>query len=458
MANPLSIAQSGLNAAQAGLTTTGQNIANANSVGYSRQTVIQTNVGGTQSGVGGTKISDIKRAYDSFLASQRVAAQSTQSYTQTQLDQIDALDKQFGDMSVGLSPMLQNMFNSLQDLSLAPNDVSRRTAFLDSAKSLISEFQNLDQQYQSQEEGLDSQLQTGVKSLDTLAKQIVTINNAIVGSTGPNDAQKNALLDQRDQLVLELSKLVKVDFVTNNDNYDIYIGSGQPLVVSNMVFCYNLTPNPADQDQYDATISFDNTTKTIGVENISGGLIGGLLDFRKNVMDTLESKLDNLAQAVADQFNQLNSSGRKANGDAGSNLFVYDNADVIASMSLVSNSPDTLAVATAGSGAPAAGDNSNLLNMINLQNAKLLEGGTANFQQAYTQMVTFVGSKAREFQMTNSSASSVLQQTNDRLNAVSGVNLDEEAANLIRYQQAYQAAGKLIQVYNDIFSSLLQLQ
>ena len=458
MANPLSIAQSGLNAAQAGLSTTGQNIANANSVGYSRQTVIQTSVGGTQSGVGGTQITDIKRAYDSFLGMQKLAAQSTQSYTQSQMDQIDVLDKQFGDMSVGLSPMLQNMFNSLQDLSLAPNDVSRRTAFLDSAQSLISEFQNLDQQFKSMEAGIDNQLETGVKSLNVLAEQLVTVNKAIASAKTQGAGSANALLDQRDQLLLEMSKLVKVGFVTNDGNYDVYVGNGQPLVVTNEVFSYNLSPSASNPEHYDATMSFETTTKTISLDNLSGGQMGGLLDFRKNVIDPLESKLDSLAQAVADQFNQLNSSGRKANGAHGSNLFNYDNTNVIGSMSLVSNSPDTLAVATAGSGAPAAGDNSNLLNMINLQNAKLLEGGTVNFQQAYTQMVTFVGSKAREFQMTNSSASSVLQQTNDRLNAVSGVNLDEEAANLIRYQQAYQAAGKLIQVYNDLFASLLQLQ
>lgn len=458
MANPISVAQSGLNAAQAGLNTTGQNIANANTVGYSRQTVIQSNAGGAANGFGGTQISDIKRAYDNFLGLQRLSAQSTQSYSQIQLDQIDGLDKQFGDTSVGLSPMLQNMFNSLQDLSLAPDDLSRRTAFFDSAQSLVSEFKSLDLQFQSIEAGLDSQLQKGLQSMDGLANQIVAVNKAITASVGPNDGQTNALLDQRDQLVLELSKLVKVNFVSNDGNYDIYMGSGQPLLVTNKVFSYNLVPNASNPDQYDVTMSFDNNTKTIGGENLSGGQIGGLIDFRKNVMDPLETKLDQLAETLATQFNTLNTAGRTKSGASGADLFQWDSLHAAASLSLISTNPDDLAAAAAGIGAPSAGDNSNLLNMINLQTTKLMDGGTTTFQQAFTQMVTMVGTKSREFQLTNSSADNVLKQTNERLNNVSGVNLDEEAANLIRYQQAYQAAGKLIQIYNEMFASLLQIQ
>ena len=468
MANTFSIAQSAITAAQTGISTTGQNIANAGTKGYSRQTVVQGTATPVALGFGylgqGTQVEDIKRAYDEFLGVQQLSAQTTSSQFQTQFDQMQALDNMLADPSVGLSPAMQNFFNGIQDLSAAPSDEARRQAFFANAEALVNNFHVINDQLESINQGINQQLSVGVENINDLAKQLGSLNQSIASALSSGTQQPNDLLDKRDQALLELSKLVKVNVFKQANNYDIYIGNGQPLVVGSSVNSFKLLTDPSETmnpNEFDVAYNLDGNTSKLTANNLAGGQIGGLLEFRSQVLDSVRSQVDALASGIGLQINTVNHAGLKPDGNFGGDLFTIDSTALhsAASISLTTSDIAALAAGTGVSGTPpAAGDNSNLLKMVNLQTQSVMNNNTASFQQAYSKIVSQVGSKTREMQLTSDAAKSVLQQSNSAIESISGVNLDDEAANLIRYQQIYQAAGKLIQITKDMFDSLLQMQ
>lgn len=467
MADTLSIAQSALRAAQAGLNTTGQNISNANTAGYSRQSVIQATAPSVATGMGyigqGTYVADIKRSYDLFLADQRLAAQANNSQLQTQLEQMQQMDNLLSDSASGLSPALQNFFSSIQDVSLAPADASRRQAFFASANTLVSSFHSLNDQLENINQAVNQQLAAGVDSLNGLASQLADLNQAIQGTLSNGSREANDLLDKRDQLLLDISKLAKVSVVRQDNATDVYIGNGQPLVVGNNVYTFKLiTDNSQTQTpgQFDVAYDFNGSTTVLTANNLAGGELGGLLAFRSEVFNSARTQIDALATSLSTQLNTNNQAGITANGTAGQDLFALTANDPHAASAIVllTQNIQALAAASGSSGSsPAAGNNGNLQALQNLQTQPLLNNNSDTFQQAFARVVGQVGSKTNELQKTSAAASSILQHTQDAVGQVSGVNLDEEAANLIRYQQAYQAAGKLVQISKEMFDSLLQI-
>lgn len=456
MANTLSIAQSALMAAQTGIATSGQNIANVNTPGYSRQNTVQTAVSPVPMGFGymgqGTQVTDIKRSYNDFLGSQRLSAQSSSSQLQIQYDQVQQLDNMFADPTAGVSPAMQNFFASMQDLSMAPSDVTNRQAFISSAEALVSTFHDMNNQLDNINHGVNLQISNSVQNINDIAKQIGSLNLAIANSHGVGSKEANDLLDKRDQLLADLSKQVKVNVVKQDNQFDVYIGNGQPMVVGSNV--YALKVDSTDPTQLQVTYDIQGQQAIMTSENLAGGQLGGILDFRSKILDPVRQGLDDIAFNLGTKLNDINTSGKKLDGNSGGNLFVFNN-DPHHAGGIAMATTDVQAIAAGTT--LAAGDNSNVLNMLSLETNKTLNGNTATFQQAFAQIVSQIGSKTRELQVTSASANSVLEQTNLAIQNVSGVNLDEEAANLMRYQQAYQAAGKIIQISKEMFDSLLQL-
>lgn len=457
MANTLGIAQSALMAAQTGIATTGQNIANVGTPGYSRQSIIQTAVSPVPMGFGymgqGTQVTDIKRAYNDFLGMQRLTAQSNSSQMQIQYDQVQQLDNMLADSSAGLSPALQNFFNSMQDLSLAPGDVTARQAFLSSGEALVSTFHDMNTQLDNLNQDVNQHINNSVQNINDIAKQLGTLNLAIANSQGTGSKEANDLLDKRDQLLADLSQQVKVHVVKQGNSEDVYIGNGQPLVVGANVYALKVVTDDPTRLQVAYDINGQQAIMTSA--NLAGGQLGGILDFRSQILDPVRDGLDAIASGLAQGLNGLNAQGKTANASQGGDLFALGH-DPHTAGAISMATKDLNAIATGMSS--AVGDNSNILKMLDLQTAKTLFGNTASFQQAYARIVSQVGSKTRELSITSASANSVLEQSNQAIQSVSGVNLDEEAANLMRYQQAYQAAGRLIQISKDMFDSLLQLQ
>ncbi len=230
------IGLSGLNAAQAGLLTTGHNISNASTPGYSRQQVVQSSNSPQLTGSGflgqGVQVSTVKRVYSEFLASQVLQAQTQSSQLDSYYTQIKQLDNMLGDPSAGVSPTLQSFFNGVQDVATTPASVPSRQALLSSAQSLVARFQGLSQRFTEFRNGVNSQIAGSVAEINSLAQQIAGLNHNIVLAGDANSRQPaNDLLDQRDALVTQLGRVINIAVVRQSDgSFNVFVGNGQALV------------------------------------------------------------------------------------------------------------------------------------------------------------------------------------------------------------------------------------
>ncbi|MDP3744516.1 MAG: flagellar hook-associated protein FlgK [Methylotenera sp.] len=643
--NILNIGKSALAAAQVGISTTGHNIANASTPGYSRQVVVQAAAQSQNFGYGyigqGTEISGVSRIYNDILAAQVVRSQATSAGINAYQTQMSAINDMLSNPAAGLNPAMSDFFGSMQDLSANPSDTATRQSMLSYTQSLANRFQSTNNRLNEIRDGVNAQLTSSVGLVNVYARQIASLNDVIEKAVSADGNTPNDLLDQRDQLVLELSKQIKTTVVPQGQgSYNIYIGNGMPLVVGKDTFSLVPAVSPTDPSRVEVAYQASGKTTVLGANSLPGGAIGGLLQFRAESLDTIQNQIGQLATVLAETFNAQHSQGLDKNGNPGGALFSipapvinansnntgdakiassivdakaltasdyrvqYDGANYKItrlsdqsvqsfatlpqtrdglSFSLTSGTmqagddyvikptqnaaamfkvaitdPDKLAVggpvltSSTGSGntgtgaittpiadssyaasplsAPftmtyntlpipglsfvpsqavtvtsgatsttyaagalvpytsgatitaagssftlsgtlndgdnftvtpntsgAPGDNRNGLLLAGLQSEKTLNGGKNSYSDAFGQLVNGVGNKTRELNVLSISEAQVLEQTTAAVQSESGVNLDEEATNLIRYQQAYQAAGKMMQIASQLFDVLLQL-
>ncbi|MEG1114013.1 MAG: flagellar hook-associated protein FlgK, partial [Janthinobacterium sp.] len=324
--NLLSIGKSGLLAAQVGLSTTGHNITNANVAGYNRQVVLQQTSQSNFAGYGfvgtGTEVSQIKRQYDSFMATQVNAAQSATSALDSYYTQISQIDNLLADPTAGLSPAMQDFFKGVQDFSANPSSVASRQALLSSAGSLASRFQGLSARLTEIGDGVNSQITSNVTVINTYAKQLADLNKSISQLSVDASNQPNDLLDQRDQLITELNKYVKATVQpAANNTVTISIGAGQPLVVADRSFELAATPSRTDPNRIEVGYVTGSTVTVLPDSSLTGGSLGGLLEFRSGTLDNVQNSLGKVAIALASTFNDQHKLGQDLNGAMGGDFF-----------------------------------------------------------------------------------------------------------------------------------------
>lgn len=639
--NILSIGQSALVAAQVGISVTGHNIANAATPGYSRQFLVQGAATAQDFGYGyvgqGVNVASIQRVYSEFQAAQVRATQTTKSGLDSYYSQISQINNMLADSTSGLSPSLQDFFKGIQDLASNPSSTASRQSALSSANALASRFQSMGNQLEQLSQGVNSQITASVGTINSLATQIAHLNDNIALAQGSGQPP-NDLLDQRDQLVMDLSKQIKSTVVKQDDGrYSVFIGNGQPLVVGSQAYNLSTVTSPTDPSRLEVAYNNNGKTVILGGSALTGGQLGGLLDFRNQTLDPAQNALGRVAIGLATTFNDQHRLGQDLNGNLGGDFFTvgtptvnantgnigtgavtatissvsglttsdyrlkYDGTNYnvtrvsdgavttfatfpqtidgvtfnltgapatgdnflirptstgatafgvsitdtsqiaaaapIATSATVANLgtgtisagsvdssylgsplvapvtltytaatneltgfPATQAVTvtsngstttfppgspvtyTAGatisfggisftmSGAPAdtdtftvapntggVGDNRNALLLSALQTTNTLAGGTANYQGAFSQLVSTIGNKTHELDVTSTAEGQALANQIQTQQSESGVNLDEEATNLLRYQQAYQAAGKVMQIASQLFDVLLTI-
>ncbi|WP_346829848.1 flagellar hook-associated protein FlgK [Pseudomonas abietaniphila] len=319
----ISIGLSGLNASSAAMTTIGNNTANVDTLGYSRQQVMTTSGAQQNIGVGfigtGTTLSDVRRIYNGFLNTQVQSSTSLNSDAQAYLGQASKLDSILSDSSTGISTVLSKFFSNLQLLSKSPNDSSARTNFLTSASALAGQFNAISSQMKDQNASVNTQLTSLSGQVNSLASSIANLNSQITQAKATG-AEPNSLLDSRDEAVRQLNDLVGAKVVDNNGSYDIYIGTGQPLVTGNKANTLSAGPSDSDPNVYSLKLNYQNSSVDVS-SVVTGGTIGGLLRYRSDVLQPAQNELGRLALVVSDQMNQQMNQGVDANGDFGSNLF-----------------------------------------------------------------------------------------------------------------------------------------
>jgi flagellar hook-associated protein 1 FlgK len=328
MPSIFSIGLSALSAAQAAQATTGHNIANAGTEGYNRQVTVQATNGAVAYGYGyigmGTQIVDVKRIHNELLNKQVLSSQTSASYFTEYHTKISQLDDIVADSSAGMSPALQDFFSTIHELSTHPNADSSRQAVLSGAQSLVDRFHSLNTVLEQSYSTINGQLISGATTLSSYATKIAELNKAIIKAEGSSQHPPNDLLDQRDQLLAELNKLVKVTSIKeSNGSLSVYMGSGQPLVMGTDKATITTVASVDDPTRLQLAYEFKGNNGPIVIPDklFKGGSIGGILDYRTNTLDPARNQLGRVATALAMSFNEQHKQGIDQNGLQGRDFF-----------------------------------------------------------------------------------------------------------------------------------------
>lgn len=318
---------SGMNAAQAGLITTGHNISNASTPGFNRQEIVQLSNIPQFSGAGflgqGVAVSTVRRIYSDALANQLMLAQTQGSQLDAYAAHITQLNNMLGDGSTGLAPALQDFFGGVADVAAHPESMPSRQALLSSASALSATFQGLDQQIAEIRSGINAEVTGSIGLINSYARQIADLNHNILVTESSTALQPaNDLRDQRDALIAALNKEIRASVVKeSNGSYDVFIGNGQPVVVATQAFALVATPSLENPQRIEVGYQNGASSTLLAPASLQGGTLGGLLGFRSESLDTVQNALGRMAMGLAQTFNAQHALGQDLNGALGKTFF-----------------------------------------------------------------------------------------------------------------------------------------
>lgn len=326
MAGILDIGVSALLSFQNSLNTTGHNIANSDTEGYSRQrTQLATQVPQLR-GYGwigsGVKVVGVERITNQFISTQVRSAQSVASQLQIYTEFAVRLDDVLADPNIGLDPAIQEFFDAMQIVADDPSSVASRQVLFTETTSLVDRFHDLNRQFSDLRVQVNQQMESVTTEINVLAKSLGRVNASIVeaiGSAGGDDP--NDLLDQRETLLAELAKLTDMSIVPQDDGaWNVFIGKGQALVMGSNVAILGTRPNAADASQVDVIFNDSVGSRAI-TDQLSGGELGGLIDFRDQILNPGQNRLGLVAVGISENLNTQHQLGIDLNDVQGGKIF-----------------------------------------------------------------------------------------------------------------------------------------
>ncbi len=347
----MNISLSGMLAFQRALDVTSHNIANANTPGYSRQVANFSARPGTGSGVGyigsGTQISSIERMYDAIQVEQLQTSTTGFARFNTLTNLSGRIDILLADPNTGLNSSLQSYFNSMQDLANDPSSIPTRQALIGEAQGLASRFRSLDGQLTELEDEVNTRLELAVSDINRLATSIAAVNERISLANGAGSSP-NDLLDERDNLILQLSAQVAVTTNAQDDGtMSVFIGSGQSLVLGGDA--RQLGVGGTEFDMTRLTVTYQGASGSTPLDTSStGGNLGGLLDFRSRVLDPARQSLGKTAIAFAATINEQHAAGMDLRGNLGGDLFSVDPPTTLPSSNNTGSGTATVSISDLG--------------------------------------------------------------------------------------------------------------
>jgi len=319
------IGTTALNAAQTALRTAGNNIANASSPGYTRQTVVfspmsSTLIGGNYLGQG-VQVADVRRVYNDFLTQQAHAATAAGGQAEARYLQMAQVDQLFADPTAGVSATIDQFFRAVQDLSQRPADPAARQALLSSANLMATRLNDAGERLQEFRVNTDQQLRAQIDVVNRTSSEIADLNQQIALAVGvgrsPND-----LMDRRDAAVRRLNESIRATVVPQGDGtLNVYIGTGQALVVGGEASKLAMQADPVDPQNIRIGIAGAGPLQLLSAQHINGGKIAGLMQFRLDDLPQVENELGRLATTLASQFNIQHRLGDDRNGNPGLDFF-----------------------------------------------------------------------------------------------------------------------------------------
>ena len=544
----ISTATSGLIATQMALDTISQNIANANTAGYSRQqTQFSDNaslpaLGGAGYIGQGVSVSSVTRSYNQFLSKQLNTSTSSSSAATAFSTMSTQVDKMLSSTTTGVPTALSSFFGLANQVADAPSSISIRQSLVSGADATAYAFNQTASQLNTFAAQANSEVKSTVTAVNTAATAIAALNVQISTATANGGQPNNNLLDQRDTLATQIAGYIGVSTVNQPDGtLALFVGSGQPLVVGSNSYTMSTVPSGSNGSNLSIMMSGQDVTSSI-----SGGTITGNLNFISTVVDPALQQLGLSALGFAESVNNVQKAGFDLKGNPGTAMFnvgtptvipssgssgtitaAYDPANIgslqasdyrldysagsgtytltqlsdntnialpagfpgapasvggmiitaapppstnssflirptfnaAANIQLSTNflsgnsaAPSLVAAAASATGGP--GDNGNALNLVALQNKSVIDGANT-IDVAYNQMVANVATSAQTGQLNTAAQQIVLNNAQQAQSSLAGVNLNEEASNLLLFQNAYQASAKVVTVAQSLFSTLL---
>jgi flagellar hook-associated protein 1 len=549
----LNTAKVGLLSQQLAIEVTGQNISNVQTEGYSRQEVNFEASNPRRFSLGqigtGVRVAGIERSHDEYLFSQILGEGDTLGRFGVRKDVFDQLEILLSENNgQSLNQSLGSFFAGIQDVSANPTGLPERSSLIAEAKNLASVFNNLGESLFQIQQNLDATITVEVAKINSLTEEIASLNKSIHANE-PTTFSANDLRDKRDLKVKELSELIDLNFVDEQDGQiSLTLGDGTPLVLQSRAFTLDTSLNGNNKSFKDIVIQDAAGNSTNITSSISGGTLKGYLDMRDTEVEALRDKLDRLGAGFVQEFNNIHQQGFGIDGSTGNNFFsaltttVETNINNTGSATLSATNGDpanisvdkyeitltgsnsfTLSNLTTGassgtftftsgstfnlangfavtiSGTAAVGDKfklsvsdsaarnfsvasgvssnsdkiaaglnsstdgSNALELAGLQSKLVFDSisvnsagsGTFTFDEFYSSIVSNVGIESFSSQSTYSQQEGILLQLDTRRESISGVSIDEEMINMIKFQQAYNAAARLIGVVDELLDTVI---
>jgi flagellar hook-associated protein 1 FlgK len=448
----LNIALQAIQASQAGLSVTSNNIANVNTPGYSREVANFEETPPVQFGNqlfgSGVELSSVEAIRDNVLQLRLNQEAENQGRLDTFSTGMNEIQPVFNEPAgAGLQNLISQFFSSFQQLSADPTNSGLRESVISDAQSMAAGFRQAASALQTQQQSADQGVVQTVGQINQLTSQIAQLNAEIAAPVN-SDQTSNALVDQRNLDINQLSQLVDVQSITaDTTGLTLTTSAGTELVVGNQAFALTTQTNPATGLQ-DIFAQGKDITSTI-----TGGNLAGNLQLRDQEIPNLQNQLDTLAYGLATNVNSQQAKGFDLNGAVGTNLFTPPATVTGAALNLTVAISDPNKIAASGNGTP--GDNANATALASLQNQNIINGQTPT--DYYSNLVFQVGNDTANATSALSAENLLIQQLQDQQGAVSGVSLNEEATNLVQYQTAYNAAARVASVVATLFQTAISM-
>lgn len=454
----LNVARGALLTQQRAIDVTGHNIANVNTPGYSRQRVnMQTNTpipfSPGQMGTGVNAV-EIQRIYDSFLGVQISNENQNLGRWEAHKDSIEKVEMILDETSgYGLNQAMSEFWNAWQDLANNPSGHTERTSLKTKSETLANTFNKIYSDLQQIQRDTDVSIKGSIQEINLITDQIADLNQQIseIEVTGQN---ANDLRDSRDLLLNELSSMI--DITTSegdNGKVTVLVGGGRPIVQGNSSWDLSTETNVSGLQDI---VWLDGSGNSANItNNISGGKLKGWIEARDASIPGYLSRLDDLAATIISEVNTLHQGGFDLNSNPGEPFFTGTSASQIAVNPNIVN--DVNLIAASGTAAGVPGDNSTAIAIANLQNALTMSGGAATFDDYYNSVVSDVGNDVQTASTNFDHQTSMVNHLNNYRESISGVSLDEEMINLIKFQHAYDAAAKLITTVDELLNTVINM-
>jgi len=466
----LNISGDSLMANRQGMDTTAHNIANAQTEGYSRQDAklyqrepIWTN--GMIIG-DGVYVGAIQRSHDKFIEKQMNNAATKNGMSEKLYEHLQDLQLIFSpELESTIAEELSGFFTSLQTLSNIPDDLTARTALVDQAHNVSTAFKRVDTEVKQKRAALNDVMAAKIREANDITGQLAKLNVSIQAMEVTPSASANDLKDQQDRLLSKLASIMDISYYQDKDGMLCIRGPGESLLVDRK----NAAKLDVMIDKDDAGM-----LKVVNIEpqgdrvwdltdKIRGGELRAILHVRDLVAKPLLARNNELASTFVDEVNQIHSKGFGLNQfavSAGRAFFepIGNSKNAAAEVnvsSMIESSTDAISIASSPN---ARGDNIVANELLGISNRKVLENGNASLNDFYANFVGTLGTEVVRAQHHSDTDKLMLSELKGRKEMVAGVSLDEEAANMIKWQAAFTASSKLITTVDEMFETILGMK